>query len=119
MEDAPQNRCVGLTPRQRDCLLIIQELTDKAGGVSPSYSEIQAELGLASKSRVFDLIKALAMRGYVRFLVGHARSITILQRVLPSEEPVFTGRFRDPDLAAEWAEAERRFGTPASAVGVA
>lgn len=64
----------GLTPRQKDCLDFITAFyADHEYG--PSYKEIEAALGLHSKSAVSRLVTGLEERGYVSFLKYRARSI--------------------------------------------
>ena len=56
-------------------------------GVSPSFEEIQAHLGLAPKSGVHRLVTALVERGMIRRLTHRARAIEIItgpqQTVVP------------------------------------
>lgn len=104
----------GLTQTQRDCLLVIQELTDKGAGISPTFAEIQREMGASSRASVHRLIDCLQQRGYVQRERSHARSLTILKRVLPLDEDVIVGTFDgSPELVAELLAAERRFGKAA------
>jgi SOS-response transcriptional repressor LexA len=67
----------GLTKRQADALAIIRDFHRKHG-FTPSFDEIRKELGLASKSRVFDIVNGLEKRGYITRLHGHARSIALV-----------------------------------------
>ncbi|MBP2303308.1 LexA family protein [Azospirillum picis] len=72
-------RAYGLTPRQRDCLYAIAEMT-RATGVCPTYAEIGAELGLV-KSNVHRLVHGLRERGWVEVLPNRKRSIALLREV--------------------------------------
>jgi len=71
-----------MTSREQDCLAVIARLT--AGGVGPSYDEIAAALGLASKSGVARLIAALERDGLVARGAG-ARSIRLI-----ADHPAYT-----------------------------
>lgn len=68
----------GITRQMADCLTVIDEMT--VDGVPPSYAEIQAALGVSSKSRVFLLVRALEDRGHIRRIPDRARSIEIIHR---------------------------------------
>lgn len=52
-----------MTPKQKECLDAIRDLT--VDGVSPSYDEIKDRLGLASKGTVHALIQALMKDGWI------------------------------------------------------
>lgn len=60
---------MGLTKRQSQCLDAIRRLT--VDGVPPTYNEIAADIGLASKSGINRLVVGLRERGLVAFLDGH------------------------------------------------
>ena len=47
---------------------------------SPSYQEIADAIGVKSKSRVSDLIRALEERGEIRRLPNRARSIEVVNK---------------------------------------
>lgn len=68
---------LGLTPTQRRALSVIATYTAE-NGVSPSYSDIAAGLGLASKGPVHALVHQLVERGAIRIGDGRARSISIV-----------------------------------------
>lgn len=70
-----------LTRAQMTCMQVIQELTDAAGGVAPSYAEISREMDMGSRSGVHRLIAALEARGYLARLPFQARTLTILARL--------------------------------------
>jgi SOS-response transcriptional repressor LexA len=91
----------GLTREMRWCLLVIQELTDCAGGICPSYAEIQRELCASSRACVFRLVSCLEQRGYLARLPGRSRSLAILSRIEMPEEVEFVGAFEDAALAAQ------------------
>lgn len=87
----------GLTRNQRDCLLVIQELS--GGGVPPSLDEIAHELGFASRGQVHILLVALRDRGHIAWLPRQARSTTVLRPIPMPEEPEIVGFF-EPDAHA-------------------
>ena len=69
---------MSLTPRQAELLMFIHSST-QASGVSPSYEEMAAALGVKARSGIHRLIEALVWRGYIRHLARHARSIDVLR----------------------------------------
>ena len=71
----------GLTPRQRDCLDVIQRLT--LDGVSPTFQQIGDAMGIVSKSSVHRLVHSLAQRGAIRFLPNVWRSIEVVRKGSP------------------------------------
>jgi len=71
-----------LTKRQKD-LLTVLDREIKRTGVTPSYNEMKDALGLASKSGVYRLVRALDERGFIRRLPGRARAIEVVR--LPTE----------------------------------
>lgn len=68
----------GLTKRQADCLLFIHAHQRENGGITPSYDEIAAGIGLASKSGVNRLIDELVERGRISRIPARPRAITII-----------------------------------------
>lgn len=69
-----------MTPKQRDALAYVAAYQQREGGVSPSYEEIAAALGLRSKSGVHALLHRLADQGVVSLTRGHRRSCRIVAR---------------------------------------
>ncbi len=67
----------GLTKHQRDLLLFIIAYTTEHGH-APSYDEMRAALGLASKSGVHRLVHALEERGAISVRQHRARAIEVL-----------------------------------------
>ena len=47
--------------------------------ITPSFDEMRAAIGLASKSGIHRLVSALEERGYIRKLPNRARAIEILR----------------------------------------
>lgn len=74
-------RRAGLTPRQRQLLDFITDYID-CEGCSPSYDEMQAHLGLKSKSGITRLVNGLAWRGWVTQQKHQYRSVR------PIEQPI-------------------------------
>ena len=67
-----------LTIKQRELLNFIEIYEDKHKA-SPSFDEMRAGIGLASKSGVHRLISGLEERGYVSRLANRARAIEIIR----------------------------------------
>lgn len=67
---------IGLTSRQRRLLAFIAAEVE-AGHSPPSFDEMAAHMGLASKSGIHRLISALEERGHVRRLRNRARAIAL------------------------------------------
>lgn len=69
---------LGLTLKQSKMLRFIGEHFARYG-VTPSYAEIQAGLGLSSssKSTVFQGLRRLTERGYITKIYGAARSVAL------------------------------------------
>jgi repressor LexA len=74
-----------LPARQREVFDFIAEYHRK-NGFSPSYSEIAGGLGL-SHSTIITYIGILRNKGYVHFLPGIPRSLTVVRPELPENEP--------------------------------
>lgn len=62
---------IGLTPPQQRLLAFLKEYASQHDGASPTFEKMRAALGLASKSGVARLVKALEDRGAIR-RVRHA-----------------------------------------------
>ena len=67
-----------LTVRQRDLLDFLKTYIEREG-VAPSFDEMQAGLGLASKSGVHRLVDALVERGCIKRIKNRARAIEIIE----------------------------------------
>lgn len=96
-----------LTPKQQKLLLFINDRLNK-GGVSPSFDEMRAALGLKSKSGIHRMINSLEERGFIQRLPNKARALEVLK--LPEgledhpgydPEDVFT-----PDLSVAAQQVE-------------
>ena len=69
---------MSLTSRQYDLLMFIHNST-QASGISPSYVEMAAALGVKSKASIHRLVRALVEREYIRQMRGRARGIDVLR----------------------------------------
>ncbi len=67
-----------LTRKQHELLLFINQHLAK-NGVSPSFDEMKAALGLKSKSGIHRLITGLEERGFIRRLKHRARALEVLR----------------------------------------
>jgi repressor LexA len=65
-----------LTNRQRDIFNVIKDYID-VNGFAPSYRDLAKLSGLKSTSTVSDHLKQLKAKGYVNFIVGSPRTLTI------------------------------------------
>jgi repressor LexA len=74
------SQAYGLTPIQAEVLEFIKQQQAQRHP-SPSYDEIGAAVGLASKSGVHRVVQQLKERNAIAMLPGRARSITIVGRV--------------------------------------
>lgn len=70
---------MSLTAKQKELLTFIDEYIKKHGGVAPTYDEMAEACGLASKSGVLRMIRALEERGYIRRIEHRARAIEVLR----------------------------------------
>jgi repressor LexA len=69
----------GLTPKQAETLAFLRKFIEE-NGYSPTFDEIGAAIGLASRSGVSRLLDGLGERGYVRRLRRGSRSIVITEK---------------------------------------
>lgn len=69
---------IGLTPRQRECLIFIRAHV-KAHGVSPTYRQIMLAMGWHSKTSVHTALYHLELAGAVRRIPRRANGIQLLQ----------------------------------------
>ncbi len=66
-----------MTPQQAKTLTFIRQYIASNNGVSPTYTEIQEHLGLASKSGIHAIIRALQEQGQLTARSRKARSIVL------------------------------------------
>ena len=78
-------RGAGLTPRMAQLLRFIHADMAANGGVTPSYDDMAAALGIKSRSGISRMLGLLQERGYVDRRRYGNRSIRIL--ALPNESP--------------------------------
>ena len=67
-----------LTRKQHELLLFIHNRLQDTG-ISPSFDEMKAALGLRSKSGIHRLITALEERGFIRRLAHRARALEVVK----------------------------------------
>jgi len=91
-----------LTRKQHELLSIITDHLARTG-ISPSFEEMKAALGLRSKSGVHRLITALEERGFIRRLPHRARALEVLK--LP-EDMAGTAVPATPAVAAAKGNAQ-------------
>jgi len=77
-----------LTPRQRQCLDIIENGISR-NGVSPDYQQIADAMGLVSKSGVHRIVGHLEARGAIRRVPGRARAIALVDPSRASDALAF------------------------------
>lgn len=68
---------IKLTKKQLAVLDFLEDFTEERG-ISPSYREIQAGMGLSSVSAVAEHIDNLVAKGVLRKVPGAARSLEVL-----------------------------------------
>ena len=66
-----------LTKKQLAILNFLEDFIEE-NGISPTYREIQAEMGLSSVSAVAEHIDNLVAKGALRKIEGAARSLEVL-----------------------------------------
>ena len=84
----------GLTPRQYDLFKFIEEYIKK-NKYSPSQGEISQVLK-THETAARDVLQALKIRGWIDWVPGHSRSIT----VLPDTNHYYPGQYQ-PFMASE------------------
>lgn len=72
----------GITAQQSKLLAFIEEC-QREKGVTPSYREMAAHVGLASMSSISKLIEELQSRGRIKCSPRRARSIEIVRKQCP------------------------------------
>lgn len=68
---------MGVTHQQNQVLRYLRAYAAE-NGTAPTFDEIAAAVGLASKSGISRLLKGLERRGAIRRLPGRARAIEII-----------------------------------------
>lgn len=69
---------ISLTHQQARLLDFIKGYQEFHKGISPSFDEMRAEMGLASKSGIHQLVNRLIERGAIRKIPDRARAIEVL-----------------------------------------
>lgn len=69
---------IALTTQQSRLLSYLEGYIARSGGVAPTFDEMKAAVGLASKSGVSRLLDALEERGRIRRFPQRARAIEIV-----------------------------------------
>jgi|GEM_PF-4845909 len=72
-----------LTPREQQVLAFIADRLWRTGGVSPSYDEVAAAVGLKAKSAVARIVKSLVSKGRLAHLPQKQRSFVVIGHVGP------------------------------------
>lgn len=73
-----------MTPREQECLAYIREHIAQRE-FSPSYDEIAARLGVASKSGVHRLVISLVAQGLITSRPNSKRSIALVAALRPTD----------------------------------
>lgn len=92
---------MGLTPKMRWALLVMQEWIAERG-VPPTRKELAWELQLCSTSETQRLVRALVERGRIAVRPGAVRGLAVLAPLPLPEDVEFAGFFED---AAKLKEA--------------
>jgi repressor LexA len=74
-----QNMQFSVTPKQAKLLAFIKEYMATSEGIAPSYAEMMAATGDASKAGIHRLLTGLAERGHIAQMKNRARSIVLLE----------------------------------------
>ena len=76
----------GLTKKQSQILLFIEDYIFKNSGVSPSFQEIMTCVDIQSKSNVSRVLMELVDRGFISNQKYRSRSIKVLRPISENEE---------------------------------
>lgn len=91
---------MSLTHRQAELLAFIERYQAENNGVSPNFNEMQAAIGITSRSALHERLKGLEERGRIRRLFARRRAIEVLSE--PVELPPLA-HFPSHMLVAELA----------------
>lgn len=102
-----------LTRRQKACLDYVASHLRATGGVSPSYREIAAGLGLKSQANVLVLLRQLQARGALRLKPYRHRSLELVHKAprTPAMGVQLAAYFRFDDETKElvpWIPPQRK-----------
>jgi len=100
-----EGSAIPLTPMQRRFMLALQARLAARPDVGPTYEELREDLGLASKSGVFRLVRECESRGRIARLPRAERSIQVLRPVEGVEVDLkgLLSAFSDTELLREVA----------------
>ncbi|MCJ8008135.1 winged helix-turn-helix transcriptional regulator [Lederbergia wuyishanensis] len=70
-----------ITTKQKEVLNAIMNYIEK-NGYSPAYRDLMDDLGLKSVSTISGHMDRLKEKGYISFMPGSPRTITVLKRPL-------------------------------------
>lgn len=90
---------IPLTPMQRRFMLALQERLKARPDIGPSYDELREDLGLASKSGIFRLVRDCEARGRIARLGNTNRGLIVLR-------PVSDGEGSPTDLLKAFSDRE-------------
>jgi len=82
-----------LTRKQMELLVFVHGRL-KESGVPPSFDEMKDALGLASKSGIHRLVKALEERGFIKRLPNRARALEVIRLPESMQAAAPSGRAR-------------------------
>ncbi|MDD1534591.1 MULTISPECIES: LexA family protein [unclassified Bradyrhizobium] len=105
MSNAPIR--IGLTKCQREMLEGIEAYIAQHNQ-PPSYREIANMFGFKSTGRVTEVLRALQERGWITFIPGRARSITVMEKVSPRTGGYDLGLALDAKLRRFCADTNQR-----------
>ncbi|HEX8414748.1 MAG TPA: MarR family transcriptional regulator [Sphingomicrobium sp.] len=96
----------GLTVLQAELLSYLRHRD--AAGNTPTFNEIQTELGMTSRGNVHRLLGVLEDRGYIRRQPNRARAIMVFDVAEPAAAMATDSELRRVPLAAILRELTRR-----------
>lgn len=76
-----------MTPRQFEALMYLNRYMRISRGVSPTYREIAAGIGLANQSGVHRIMASLKDQGFVDWTMGKHRCLRVVRMPEPAEVP--------------------------------
>lgn len=106
-----------LTRKQSELLAFIAQYQEANGGVSPSFEEMMAEMGIVSKSGVHRVLSSLEERGFIERQFNRNRAITVIRLPKP-----LTTRNAYTSLGKEVLHHDRHFAdatSPMAALAIA
>lgn len=95
---------IPLTPQQRRFMLALQSRLAARPDVGPTYEELREDLGLASKSGVFRLVRECEARGRIERMPRLERGLRVIVPLSTSEAAPsvdLLSTFSDADIIRE------------------